>query len=196
MRDVKIDIFMYGLAGTGKDTVAELMHHNHGIYSLALADPIRDEYVKHFGTHDYKQNRELMIAIGEGYKKIYGQDVWCDMGLKDIYEFHDKISYLEESIGNPPFVTGAMVRDGRYNHEYEYFVIRNSFIPVRLVADDEVRLHRLQQRDKDAQKETLLFEKKNFIDDGYFAFELQNNGSIDELERSIENLLKEIRSHM
>lgn len=191
--DYKFNIFMYGLAGTGKDTVAELMHHNHDIYSLALADPIREEYVKFYDTDDFKLHRERMIAIGEGYKKIYGQDVWCDLALRDIYDFHEWIEHLEETVSNPPNVTGAMVRDGRYNHEYEYFVVKNGFVPVRLVTDDSIRLERLRQRDKDIQMETLQFEKKNFISDDAPAFTLFNNGGVDDLEHNIAELLEMIK---
>lgn len=184
------NFFMFGLAGAGKDTVGELVRRYFDLYTLALADPIREEYVEKFGTSDFKQNRDRMIAIGEGYKKIYGQDVWCESALK-------KVSMMNEVTHGVIHMTrlaypfrGALILDGRYQHEYDFFVGKHGFTPVRLVADREVRLERLQVRDGNAQLKALEFEKQNFISDASPALMLENNGTKDDLLDNLCRVLK------
>jgi hypothetical protein len=112
---------MYGLSGTGKDTASDILVGEFGLSSYALADPIRDEYTKRFHRDDYKQNRETMILIGETYKSIYGQDVWCDAAIE---------LYRSAVVASTRPLGGCLIRDGRYQHEYDYFVGRHGFVPL------------------------------------------------------------------
>lgn len=165
--------FVFGLAGTGKDTFAALMERHYGVDSLALADPIRREYVTFVGRKDFKTNRPMMIKIGEGYKEIYGKDVWCRTTEQMFSWFDDRL-----------------VKDGRYAHEYDYFVTQRGYTPIRLVADDEVRLERLKRRDGTTQREALEFEKTNFIPDDYYAINIDTNGTVEQLEEIVRGLFK------
>lgn len=174
-----MSIFLFGLAGTGKDTVADIFREDYHYESLALADPIREEYARFIGSRDYKQNRPKMIEIGEAYKQIYGQDVWCNETLR--------------IAGDMPFLTleehGILIRDGRYQHEYNFFVRQYGYTPIHLVSDTEVRLERLRKRDGTTQMSSLMFEKKNFINDHPEALVLENNGTLSELRDNIRRLL-------
>jgi hypothetical protein len=167
------NIFVFGLAGTGKDTFAWLMEKHYDTQSIALADSIRQEYMQFVGRDDYKRNRPMMIKIGEGYKSIYGQDVWCKQA--------------ENHFG---WSDGRLIKDGRYEHEYHYFVIDRGYIPIRLVADADVRYERLKRRDGNIQREALEFEKQNFIPDGYKAIDISTNGTVEELEKTVRGLFK------
>lgn len=165
--------FVFGLAGTGKDTFSHLMTHNHDVTAVALADSIREEYVRFLGRTDYKTNRPQMIRIGEGYKDIYGQHVWC-------------------SIAERSFVwkDGRLIMDGRYAHEYDYFVTQRGYIPIRLVANDDVRFERLRRRDGNIQREALEFEKQHFIPDDYYGITVDTNGTVEQLETIVRELFK------
>jgi dephospho-CoA kinase len=165
--------FVFGLAGTGKDTFARLMRQHHGVQCLALADPIRAEYVRHLKKTDYKTNRPQMIKIGEGYKDIYGQDIWCSLA-EDAFNWRD----------------GNLVMDGRYLHEYHYFVTHRGYIPIRLVADDDVRFERLKRRDGTIQREALEFERQRFIPDDFDAINVDTNGTIQDLETIVREQFK------
>ena len=174
--------FLFGKAGTGKDTLAELLEERFGIYSLALADPIRGEYRRYFQKADYKQNREKMIEIGEKYKEIFGDDVWCREALRKCRQ----VEYFYERIGHD--LPGILIRDGRYQVEYDFFV-KHGFAPVRLVSDMQVRIERLINRDGSAQLSSLAFEDSNFVSDTAYAIEIANNGTIDELSYTAARLL-------
>jgi dephospho-CoA kinase len=160
--------FVFGLAGTGKDTFAALMRKHHGVQTIALADPIRGEYVRHLGKYDYKTNRPQMIKIGDGYKDIYGQDIWCALAEK-------AFNWRDENL----------IMDGRYAHEYHYFVTYRGYTPIRLVANDDVRFERLKRRDGSIQREALEFEQQRFIPDDYYGINVDTNGTIEQLEKIV-----------
>lgn len=164
--------FVFGLAGTGKDTFAELMDKHMDTFSIALADEIRNEYVKFLGRNDYKQNRSKMIQIGEGYKQLYGGDVWCRAAEYAL-----------------PWSDGCLIKDGRYEHEYHYFVTERDYIPVRLYCDDNIRFERLKKRDGTIQQEALEFEKAMFIPDGFDAINICTDGSVSDLEKIVRELI-------
>lgn len=165
--------FIFGLAGTGKDTFAELMAKYYETYPIALADAIRVEYKTFLGRDDYKTNRPQMIAIGEGYKQIYGQDVWCRLAEN-----------------NMSWAKSVLIMDGRYQHEYDYFVLQRGYTPIRLVADDQVRFERLKRRDGNIQREALEFEKENFISDSSFALTINTSGTVEQLEKIVREQFK------
>jgi AAA domain len=165
--------FVFGLAGTGKDTFAYLMEKHYDVHSVALADAIRQEYVHFLDKDDYKTNRQMMINIGQTYKLLYGQDVWCRAAEKEF-----------------PWNDDRLIKDGRYEHEYHYFVMDRGYIPIRLVADDEIRFERLKRRDGNTQREALQYEKANFIPDGYDAINVNTNGTVEQLEEIVRGLFK------
>jgi dephospho-CoA kinase len=168
--------FVFGLAGTGKDTFSDLMQKHCGVLGFALADPIRDEYVRHLDKHDYKTNRPQMIKIGEGYKNIYGQDIWCAAAIYKFKKFEG--------------LYGQLIKDGRYAHEYDYFVTKLGYTPIRLVADDDVRFKRLKRRDGNIQREALDYERQNFIPDDYYAINVDTNGTVEQLENIVREQIK------
>jgi dephospho-CoA kinase len=177
---------MFGQAGTGKDTVATIMDEKHRIKSLALADPIRSEYQLRTGRTDYKQNRPLMIRIGETYKELYGQDVWCRAALDHIQQMGDEFVI-------PP--RGYLIRDGRYQHEYDFFVRAHGFTPIRLTADMGVRLTRLRERDGLTQLDALEYESAHFVNSESFGYTLENNGTLPQLQENISKLLVTVRDY-
>jgi hypothetical protein len=165
--------FVFGLAGSGKDTFAYLMSKHYDVSPRALADPIRKEYVKWLDREDYKQNRPKMIRIGESYKHLYSEDVWCRAAEKS-FTWDD----------------GRLIKDGRYEHEYHYFVTERGYIPIRLICDDEIRFERLKRRDGNTQREALQFEKANFIPDEFDAINVNTNGTITQLEEIVKGMFK------
>lgn len=172
-----VNYFMFGLAGSGKDTAASILV-DLGYHPISLADPIRFEYMRFLGRDDFRKNREMMIRIGEGYKKIYGEDVWVRIAL-------DKAMELNDASGVP-----VVIVDGRYPFEYDYFVAQHKFVPIRIVADEKVRMKRLMQRDGTVQQKSLEFEKEHFIPDYAFAHTVENNGTVEDLEDSLIKLYK------
>ena len=195
---VPVQYFLFGLSGAGKDTVAQIMNQLLNIYDVALADPIRLEYERFVGLPDGKHDRTKMIQIGETYKRLYGQDVWCEAATRLIHQIEQRRGAMRSgTVANKAFATsmhealgflneGYVITDGRYLHEYDYFVGQRGFWPIRLVADDDVRLERLRRRDGDTQPDALAWEREHFI--GSPGYTIYNNTSISDLVAQISEM--------
>lgn len=176
-------IFLMGLAGSGKDSIAACLRRDHGFYTLALADAIREEYATHRGSG--KPSRTQMIDIGEGYKTIYGQDVWCDRAISAINDaIKDAITFGEE--------INVCITDVRYDHEYDYFM-RRGWRGVWVAMSEDKRLQRLVQRDGDAQLDALQYEREHFTT-RIAPYVILNDGTLDELTESVSRVVKRIES--
>lgn len=129
--DFVIHFFMFGLAGSGKDTVSQIVEELFQVCSIGLADGVKKEYTRFTGKTEYRKNRKKLIQIGETYKLLYGKDVWCQLLLSNIQKDREAGRLKANSF---------LVRDGRYDHEYEFFVQQRNYIPIRVVADQKLRI--------------------------------------------------------
>jgi hypothetical protein len=97
-------IGLSGYARSGKDTVAELLCLNYDYERVSFADPMRNalyalsprldsitrlsEYVDDYGWDVAKQNSEvrrlLQIFGTEVGRKMFGENFWIDMSLKNL----------------------------------------------------------------------------------------------------------------
>jgi hypothetical protein len=107
------NIFIYGLAGSGKDTAAKSMERLFGIRSIALADEVRTELTRNTGITDYRKHHSKLIQVDETYKQLYVKDIWCKRSLENISRGKQKGQYA--------ITDSFRIRDGRYEHEFEFF---------------------------------------------------------------------------
>lgn len=169
-------IFIMGKAGSGKDTVAEILKDMYGYSLRAFADNIRDEYSRFFPDKNPRTDRLKLQEIGEKYKKIYGQDVWVRM--------------LEEDILSEDWIDRYCITDGRHQVEYDKFVTEYGYTPIFVDCPDDVRFARLLARDGTLQEEALKKECQDLWNAE--TFHLDNSGTIKELERNLYELLKRV----
>lgn len=179
-----INLFMFGLAGSGKDTAANIMERVFRIKPIALADEVRAELTRHTGITEYRKHRDKLINVGETYKLLYGKDVWCRKVMEKIRQ--------GKKTGEYSITDSFLIKDGRYAHEYDFFVRERGFVPVRIITDFKTRIQRMEERGDDIDFNALAFEQKSFIPDHYFAFELKNNGTVEELAEQIQDLFEEL----
>lgn len=179
-----INLFMFGLAGSGKDTAAQIMERLFKTKSLALADEVRAELTRHTGITEYRKHRDKLLKVGETYKQIYGQDIWCR-------KLMDKIRRGQQT-GEYSINDSFVIKDGRYAHEYDFFVRERGFVPVRVIADRDLRIQRMEERGDKIDFDALAYEEKTFIPKHYFSFNLNNNGTIEELAEQIQDLFESL----
>lgn len=171
------NFFIMGLAGTGKDTVAEILKEKFGIEPYRLGDGPRRELARFTGITDFRKHRSRLIDVGQTYKELYYQDVWCDALMERV---------AQRNSSQMPI--GISVVDGRYEHEYTYFVTKRRFVPIRLVVDDALRIERMIDRGDNIDFTALQFEKDNFIPESNFAFVIDNNKNFEDLESRVTKL--------
>ena len=169
------NVFIMGKAGAGKDTVAEILSDAYDYKLTAFADNIRYEYGRFFDGKNARTDRGKLIEIGQTYKKLYGEDVWTRLLLKEIQ--------LGECLADRFVVT-----DGRHLVEYDTFVIGQGYLPIWVDCPEEIRYERLLKRDGTLQEEALKKECQDLWD--VDAYILDNSGTIGQLENRIATLMK------
>ncbi len=174
-----------GKAGSGKDTVAAILHEQlggkpfSGVYTLA--DPIRAEYKRFYPEGNPRLDRDKLQAIGEGYKEIYGEDVWVKMTETRIS--NDKMHPSQFEIEYY-----AIISDGRHKIEYDFFVLGKGYFVIWVECPDEIRFQRLLARDGTLQEKALKQECRDLW--GSDAYVVNNSSTFEELKLNIVNFLQ------
>lgn len=173
-----MNIFIMGKAGSGKDTIAAMLKDGYFYETFALADPIRKEFAKYFPGCNPRVNRDKLIEIGQTYKNLYGKDVWVRRLYDDILSFH--------SIQPNPVV----ITDGRYQVEYDYYVTKLGYQPLRIYCDDDIRYDRLMKRDGTLQKDALL--KESIELDNANAYTIDNSRDLGYTARQLKAFIRNL----
>jgi dCMP deaminase len=130
---------LVGLAGryaAGKDTVANYFIQRHGFGHYSLSDAIRDEAASR--TPPIPPTRENLIMLGNELRAKYGPMVLVERTLQKLQPGRD---YVISSVRNPGEVE-ALRRHGQF-----------CLLEVR--APDDVRLHRILERNRPGDPKTL-----------------------------------------
>lgn len=182
MNNPMLNIFLIAPMGAGKDTVADHLQVEWGYGSVSLGGAVRNAICDINPYYKHKSNRELEKDFAESHKRWFGDDHWCKAVMPSV--MHNNFSL------NRPVV----VRDGRFQAEYDYFVTQRGFIPVKIMASEEVRIERLVQRD-------FCFNAESFHDPkdcailGNEGYTINNDSdSHVELYDTIDNLMRQLRS--
>jgi hypothetical protein len=147
-------IGLTGYAGSGKDTVREVLEEQHGIDGLAFADPIRDMLTALFETcgvdTKWMTERDLkerdIPEIGASYRKL-AQLLGTEWGRAIAPDFWLKIAAAKISMYSEYGSLGTVVSDVRFPNEAEWIkaqggviwkIIRPGVEPVRAHASEDL----------------------------------------------------------
>lgn len=169
-------ILLFGLRGCGKDTVTEMLKEKiEGAEQLRIAEFVV-KACHALGIENPTRNDLAFVGHDIG-RKMIDNDIWAKMAIR----------YAEL---NPD--KDLIVSDCRYPNEYEGFV-NLGFVPVLIETDKEKCIERVIKRDGYINMELLEHESEtNYLKFAY-DLKLDNNGSIIELERQVEELVKHLR---
>jgi len=184
-------IGVVGLNGSGKDTVAKYLAKKHGFSHEDFGQEIRDE-LKRLGKNPL--DRKEMISLANERRKKFGNNYWALCLLKG-----HKVSrnLVLTSLRNPAEVAEIKSRGG---------------IIVEIFANEAVRFKRTVERVKlnpKAHGDVKSFEefkakekselknpdpsKQQLLECVSLAeYRLNNNGSVEELGKEIDALLKKL----
>jgi len=117
------NIILFGQMGSGKSTVAKYLCDNYGYTKFSLGEKIHSE-CELYKMHD----REHLQAYGQMMRQVFHENIWCD--------------YL---INRSRGIDRIVIDDARQENEYDYFT-EKGYLPIAIIADEELRLERLQKR--------------------------------------------------
>lgn len=177
---MKRNILLFGKAGSGKDSVAEILRKD-GYRLYSLAQHVRDEFQRFYGRPATRADRAKLIEIGETYKRIYGDDVWVRRTLEEI-----RLDGWGRDLADKP----VAITDGRYLVEFDTFT-NLGYATVRVWAPDEVRYQRLIDRDGIDQR-AVLAGKEDELDAVTPTENVFNTGSLEHLETTVKSLLRRL----
>lgn len=165
-------ILIGGQAGSGKNTVADIMKKHleakgKQVVTLGNGDAVREYAKKYFNLEDYKteEGRRIMIGI-------------TDM-MYDLFPHYYDMKTLDR-IKNSKDTDVAIIFDWRYECTYKYFE-KNPFIDLHAVYVKRPMLGKEAFRNDKSEREEVL---RPFIDYTFY-----NTSGLDVLATCVESYL-------
>jgi dephospho-CoA kinase len=177
-----IQIALTGQMRSGKDTVGKFLVEEHGFKRFAFGDEIvkicRKLFPNEFRTGE--KPRKLLQDFGQ-YCVSIDKDVWVNRLFKEM--LWNNTDPLEDNV---------VITDLRQPHEYEKLV-ESGFIIVRVMADPELRKKRIISVGEKYDPKTFNHTTEQFVKTFEVDYEIENNGTREELIQQIKIMLASIR---
>lgn len=172
-------IGLTGLARCGKDEAANHLVRKYGFRKFIFSDIIIDELKKrHMNTK--KDDQSL---LGLKLRKEHGMDIMAKMLYK-------KIKGLDK----------VVISGFRSPEEVGYLKNKaKKFYLVKIKASPEIRFSRRSRADKQTKTGFFARDKRELKDRGFDKvlemsdFEIENNSTLNDLCKEVDNLIKNIR---
>ena len=165
-------ILLSGHARAGKDTIADILEKEYGAQVFAFADSIKD-IARKMGWDGKKdeRGRKLLQTLGTEVGRAYDKDVWVNMCIAEMKQ----MQVLHNFTGFPKLF---VVSDCRFPNEITR--VKQEFKEVYTI-----RISRGTEEHMSHSSETSL--------DGFtFDSHIDNNGTLEELEKSVEKVMNSI----
>lgn len=189
------NIIIFGSMGSGKDTAAEMIQRHFNSRIAKIGGRVRrhvDEICNLMNLDDSKK-RLLYQEYGQTMRRIFGQDIW------NLYLRRE----IDQDLHNGRHI---IIADGRQVNEVSFWR-KEGFLLVGIDADPEIRIKRLYERDGYDQSSrlthetemqameivSLIKEKQETEPDSGEFFYIDNNGTLEDLARRVEDLCNLIR---
>jgi dephospho-CoA kinase len=156
-----------GWAGSGKTKASEYLRLYYDTEVISFADGIKfiDKYLFGLG----KKERKRLQRIGEFFREI-DPDIWVNRTMETIAD-EEKVS----------------VDDARRLNEYEA-LDKDGFIVIRTVADENLRVQRLIERDGSCDVSLMYNDSERGM--AHLTLrEIENNGTLEEFYERIDTIM-------
>jgi len=162
-----------GKIGSGKDAAADYVVKKHKFVSLRLSDVISDELVR-LGIDSSRENKQI---LGTKMRREQGEDIL----MRKLFDKAGK--------------GGNYIFNGIRHPDEAAFLKKNGGILVKMVCDEKVRFERAKVRDKIDWQEFKIMdnrESERMIDKIKTDFSINNNGSLENLQKQLDKLIAEL----
>src|SRR5690606_1583490 len=174
-------IALIGQMRSGKDTVAEYLVENHGFNRLAFGDKLKQFAHEIFMDAPYEPKPRSLYQF-MNIMRDYDEDVWVK---------HLEVDYLENKL----YEENVVITDVRQENELEWCLEQNYKI-IRVFSRLENRVDRMESSGEKAEEELLQHATENKLDSIEPHYTIINNGTIDDLNIRIDEVVKKIREEM
>lgn len=162
-----------GKAGVGKTTMARYLAEKYDYKIISIADQVK--FIARLIFDMKTKDRALLQEIGKKMREIK-ETVWIDYTIKRVFEAEtDRV----------------VIDDMRFPNEYNRFK-ENGFVLVKVVADREICIQRLRERDGDIDISRLDDESETALDNIEFENVIENNGTFEEFYEKIDKLMTKL----
>ena len=186
-------IALTGKKGSGKDVVADILVKNFGFKKYGFGDPIKNVAREMFGFSEEQLYGNLKDVVDEKwgikprdfFQKFgteYGQfifpkhfpEIFSCISERQFWVKRFKIWYDIEKDCNR--LLKVVINDLRFIHEYEYLLNMDAYV-IKIERDGVLQDNHISENELSNNKSINY----NYI--------IENNGSIEELEEKIINLI-------
>jgi dephospho-CoA kinase len=171
----------------GKDTAAHHLYIRHGFDRVAFGDAMKRCAHEAFPwVSEFSKPRSLYQNYAQAIRQIE-PDVWikhAERAVKGAIDF--RVNTGAEKVG-------VVITDLRQPNEYEW-ARANGFTIIRVTAPDEDRLFRAKLAGDVFTEADLEHETESHIDSFDCDYEIQNDGTVDELKAQIDAVLTSIQT--
>lgn len=180
---MKRDICFIGKAGSGKSTASEFIQ-GAGYTRASFATPLREVVVSLWGE-EARNDRTKLIEVGMAMRAI-DPDVWCNALIKTLGP--QRIDYARRMRRH------CVIDDCRFHNEY-WALKAEGFVFVRVTADEDVRVRRLQANGKAITIEQMQSPSECELDDISADWTIANNGDYDTFIAAVAQVVGRINAN-
>lgn len=175
-----IKIALTGKMRSGKSAISRLLFKKYGFYyPLSFGNELKALAHTIFPwIPEEPKPRELYQFMNT--MREYDEDVW----IKHLAEDYEFVLTKEP--------TGIVIDDVRQQNEYEW-ARDNGFIIVRVESSDDLRKQRIIAEGDSYNEESFNHKTETYVDQLRADYTIVNNGSLDELESKVDELMAEIK---
>lgn len=184
-------IALFGKMRSGKNTVADILSSQYNFKQYAFGTGIGEIIDKFYpNARANGKPRQHYQHIGQELRKL-DEDVWINYLLKTIS--CDYVTQAFGSVWSKNIEFKAVVTDGRQVNEAEA-LREKGYIIVKVVAPDEVRLHRMSVLKDNMSPANLTHETELQLDSITADYTINNDGTYADLVEKVTELVNDIKN--
>jgi dephospho-CoA kinase len=181
-----VKIALCGKLRSGKSEVGNYLHIHHGFDEVAFGTELKRNYHAVLPwVPEFPKPRKGYQDYGQKMREICGDDIWIKHAERKINGIIDfRVNTNADKIG-------IVITDLRQENEAEW-CRKNGFTLIRVTAPDEVRIGRAIEAGDDFTVHDLCHGTELEIDNFAVDYEVNNEGTVDDLKRKIDEILEAI----